>query len=161
MRRVGAVAAGALLLLGLGLPLRAMATPEADAREVAQLDLRLQSAVKNHDRAVIAEILADDMVLVTGKGKVYNKADHLQQAIEKDRIFEKQDEVAGTQQVRVYGNTAIVTALLWVKGKDGDGSQFDYKVWFSDTYARYPNGWKYVFGQSSLPLPEWKTRPTD
>jgi ketosteroid isomerase-like protein len=54
--------------------------------------------------------------------------------------------------VRVFGDTAVVTALLWIKGTSGD-TPFERKLWFSDTYVRTPQGWKYVFGQSSLPLP--------
>jgi hypothetical protein len=47
------------------------------------------------------------------------------------------------------------TALLWVKGKGTqDGKPFDYKLWFSDTCMRTSGGWRYVFGQASLPLPK-------
>jgi hypothetical protein len=46
-----------------------------------------------------------------------------------------------------------VTAKLWEKGAQ-DGKPFDYTVWFSDTYVRTATGWRYVFGQSSLPLPK-------
>jgi len=35
-----------------------------------------------------------------------------------------------------------------------DGKQFEYKLWFSDTYVRTTKGWQYVFGQSSIPLPQ-------
>lgn len=28
------------------------------------------------------------------------------------------------------------------------------KLWFSDTYIRTPAGWRYAFGQSSIPLPK-------
>lgn len=31
------------------------------------------------------------------------------------------------------------------------------KLWFSDTYVRSRSGWKYVFGQSSIPLPDGRT----
>ena len=55
--------------------------------------------------------------------------------------------------VRVWGDTAVITALLHIKGATREGKAFDYKLWFSDTYARTPAGWKYVFGQASLPLP--------
>ena len=53
----------------------------------------------------------------------------------------------------MWGDTAVVTALLWVKGAE-DGREFDYKLRFSDTYVRTPKGWRYVFGQASLPLPK-------
>ena len=63
-------------------------------------------------------------------------------------------EEPGTQKVRVFGDTAVVTALLWNKGtRDGGKTAFDYKLWFSDTYVRTPAGWRYVFGQASIPLP--------
>jgi hypothetical protein len=46
-----------------------------------------------------------------------------------------------------------VTALLRLKGTN-EGAPFDRRVWFSDTYVRTPDGWKYFFGQASLRLPD-------
>jgi hypothetical protein len=73
----------------------------------------------------------------------------------KDFEFEKQVEMPGTQAVRLFGNdTAIVTALLWLKGRRmSDQRTFEYKLWFSDTYVRTKDGWRYAFGQASLRLP--------
>jgi ketosteroid isomerase-like protein len=88
---------------------------------------------------------------VTGRGKAYTKADLLNDARNKRELYEHQEDTE--QTVRVFGNTAIVTAKLWEKGT-ADGKPFDYTVWFSDTYVRTPSGWRYVFGQSSLPLPQ-------
>ena len=122
-----------------------------DANTVAALDLRYQAAVKENDAATMDKILADDFVLVTGRGKVYDKADLLKAAREKQVIYEHQDEEAGSQKVRVWGDTAVVTAFLWVKTAQ-EGKPVDYKLWFSDTYVRSPTGWRYVFGQASLPL---------
>jgi putative component of toxin-antitoxin plasmid stabilization module len=66
-------------------------------------------------------------------------------------VYEHQEDTE--QTVRVWGDTAVITAKLWEKGTDNE-KPFDYAVWFSDTYVRTPSGWKYVFGQSSLPLPK-------
>jgi len=129
---------------------RSHASPQDDIRKVAALDTEYQAAVKNNDAATMDRILADDFVLVTGRGKTYTKADLLNSARNKDAIYEDQDEIE--QTVRVWGDTAVVTALLWVKGKS-DGKAFEYKLWFSDTYVRTPGGWRYVLGQASLPLP--------
>jgi len=134
-------------------PGKAAASPAADAKAVAALDTAFQLAVKRNDVAIIDRILGDGMVLVTGRGQVFTKAQHLEQA-KAGTTYEQQDEVEGTQQVRLHGDTAIVTALLWIKGTHQDGKTFDYKVWFSDTYIRTPTGWKYIFGQSSIPLPK-------
>ena len=127
----------------------AMAAPD-DRAAVAELDTRYQAAVKANDAAAMDAILADDFVLVTGTGKTFDKNDLLTSAREKSETYEHQEDTQ--QTVRVYGDTAVVTALLWVKGSHKDGA-FDYKLWFSDTYARTPKGWRYVFGQASTRMP--------
>jgi ketosteroid isomerase-like protein len=122
-----------------------------DQKTVAELDTEYQAAVKANDAATMDRILANDFVLVTGSGKVYTKADLLADARDGATQYEHQEDTE--QTVRVWGDTAVVTAKLWEKGSDR-GKPFDYAVWFSDTYVRTPSGWKYVFGQSSLPLPK-------
>ena len=141
------LAAGALLMTTSTLS----ASPQDDAKAVAVLDTEYQAAVKNNDATTMDRILADDFILVTGRGKVYNKADLLKSARDKEAVYEHQEDTE--QTVRVWGDTAVITALLWAKGIQ-EGKAFDYKLWFSDTYVRMPGGWRYVFGQASLPLPK-------
>ncbi len=129
------------------------ASPEEDAKAVAALDTKYQAAVKVNDAASMDQILADNFTLVTGRGAVFSKADLLDSARKKEVTYERQDEEPGTQKVRVWRDTAVVTALLWIKSAQG-GKPADYKLWFSDTYVRTPTGWRYVFGQASLPLPK-------
>ena len=122
-----------------------------DRRIVAGLDTEYQAAVKKNDAATMDRILADDFVLVTGSGKTYTKADLLNEAQSGHVVYEHQEDTA--QTVRIWGDTAVVTAKLWEKGTD-NGKPFDYTVWFSDTYVRTPTGWRYVFAQSSLQCPK-------
>ncbi len=138
-------AAGVLLVLAGAGP-----SAEDDRKIVAGLDTRYQAAVKNHDAATMDRVLADDFILVTGKGVVHTKAELLAEARSTDVVYEHQKDTQ--QTVRLWGSTAVVTALLWVKGTE-QGKAFDYKLWFSDTYVRTPGGWRYVFGQASIPLP--------
>jgi len=152
-----------LILIAVLLPSTAIklnASPEEDAKAVAALDTKYQAAVKANDAATMDQILADDFILVTGRGAVFSRADLLDSARKKAATYERQDEEPGTQTVRVWGNTIVVTALLWVKSVQG-GKPADYKLWFSDTYVRTPTGWRYIFGQASLPLPktELPTKP--
>jgi ketosteroid isomerase-like protein len=146
-----------LILITVAFPLAAPselnASPEEDAKAVAALDTKYQAAVKANDATAMDQILADDFVLVTGRGKVFSKADLLDSARKKEITYERQDEEPGSQKVRVWGDTAVVTALLWIKSVEG-GKPADYKLWFSDTYVRTPTGWRYAFGQASLPLPK-------
>ena len=125
------------------------ATPEQDRAAVAALDKKYQAAVKANEAATMDTILADDFVLVTGKGKTFTKADLLKAARDKSERYEHQED--SEQTVRVWGDTAVVTALLWIKYANKDGPA-DYKLWFSDTYARRNGEWRYVFGQASTRL---------
>jgi ketosteroid isomerase-like protein len=123
----------------------------ADMKIVADLDTQYQKAVEQNDAETMDKILADDFVLVTGLGKIYTKADLLADARSKRAIYEVQNDSRRT--VRVWGDTAIVTALLWAKGVE-DGKPFEYRLWFSDTYVKTGKGWRYVFAQASTRLTE-------
>src|SRR4029453_15758806 len=151
---------GAFLMiigLSLGAATDLNASAEEDAKTVAALDTKNQAAVKSNDAATMDQILADDFVLVNGRGKVSSKADLIESARKKEVTYDRQDEEPGTQKVRVWGETAVVTALLWIKSVQG-GNPADYKLWFSDTYVRTPPSWRYVFGQASLPSPKAESK---
>lgn len=126
---------------------------EADKRAIAALDTEYQAAVERNDADAMARILHEDFILVLGDGRTETRADLLASARDKHILYEKQVEDPGTQTVRVWGDTAVVTARLWLKGMR-DGKLIDRRLWFSDTYVRTPNGWRYAFGQASLALPE-------
>jgi ketosteroid isomerase-like protein len=132
----------------------ASAAPADDEKIVAQLDRDYQYAVKMNDAATIERIHADDMILVTGRGAVFRGKDIEERARKRVATYEQQDEVEGSQKVRVWGDTAVVTALLWIKGSEEGRGSFDYKLWFSDTYVRIGGRWRYAFGQASLALPK-------
>jgi ketosteroid isomerase-like protein len=131
---------------------RASASPADDLCIVAALDTEYQAAVKGNDAETMDRILADDFILVLGDGKIVTKRELLDEARSHRIEYEQQDEEAGSQTVRLWGDTAVVTAKLWVKGREGERS-FDRKLWFSDTYVRMHGGWRYVLGQASLALP--------
>jgi ketosteroid isomerase-like protein len=123
-----------------------------DRRIVADLDTAFQAAVKANDAAAMDRILHPEFILVLGDGRTESRADQLDEARGGRITWEHQEEDAGTQTVRVWGDTAVVTARLWIKGRK-DGVAFERRLWFSDTYVRTPGGWRYAFGQASLPLP--------
>jgi ketosteroid isomerase-like protein len=129
-----------------------LASVEQDRATVAALDTKYQEAVKRNDAATMGQILHEDFILVLGTGKTATRADLLNEARGGKIQYEKQDEDPGTQIVRMYGDTAIVTARLWLK-YTYEGKAFERRLWFSDTYVRTPQGWRYAFGQASLALP--------
>ena len=152
---VGTLAAG-ILAGAVVTPGNAMSatkpTIEEDRKAVADADTRYQAAVERNDAATIESIHHPEMTLVLSNGKVVTGTEIEQLAWEKARTFERQVEVDDSQVVRVWGDTAVVTAKLWLKGTRKNGEAFDYKLWFSDTYVRTPTGWRYYFGQAGAPL---------
>jgi ketosteroid isomerase-like protein len=118
---------------------------------IAALDTEYQRAVEQNDAATMDRILADDFVLVVGSGRVFTKDDLLEEARSGRMVYEYQRDEQ--QVVRVWGDTAVITALLSAKGTE-NGEPFAYRVWFSDTYVRMPDGWRYVLGQSGGRLPD-------
>jgi ketosteroid isomerase-like protein len=122
-----------------------------DQKALAKLDTDYQRAVERNDTNTMGRILAEDFILVLGDGTTYTKAELLKDAASGQTKYEHQ--VDSDRTIRVWGDTAVITAKLWVKGLE-DGKQVDYYQWFSDTYVRKPTGWSYVFGQASLALPK-------
>ncbi|MEA2236450.1 MAG: hypothetical protein QOC81_1174 [Thermoanaerobaculia bacterium] len=117
-----------------------------DQKAVAAIDTEYQAAVERNDAETMDRILAGDFVLIGSRGKVFTKADLLEEARSGRVVYEYQND--SEQTVRVWGDTAVITALLSAKGTE-DGEPFDYKLWFSDTYVRTPAGWSYVLGQAA------------
>jgi ketosteroid isomerase-like protein len=126
------------------------ASEAQDRQTLADLDTKYQKAVEQNDTKVMAEILADDFVLVEGDGKRSTKADLVNDANGGKTHYARQDDSMRT--VFVFGDTGVVTAKLRAKGIE-DGVKVDYSMWFTDVYVRAPNGWSYVYGQASLSLP--------
>jgi len=146
-RTTAAVAATALAL-------SAGAAQADDAATVAALDVQYQAAVKVNDAETMARILHPQMILVVGSGAVVTRDDLLNEARKRTTTYEIQDEAPGSQTVRMFGpDTAVVTAKLRLKYVTR-GKAFDRALWFSDTYVRTPDGWRYAFGQASLALPQ-------
>lgn len=131
----------------------------ADIAAIAAMDTAYQAAVERNDAAAMSEILHKDFILVLGDGSTFTRADLLKSAEDANVIYDAQVEDPGTQIVRLYGrDTATVTARLYLKGRYRkgykNGASIERRLWFTDTYVRTPEGWRYAFGQASLPLPE-------
>lgn len=117
---------------------------------VAALDTEFQAAVKRNASLTVDRLLPGDYVLVLPTGQVQTKADLVNDARRKTYVYTHQED--SHQVVRIWGSTAVLTALLWAEGTT-QGRHFDLKIWFSDTYACTPQGWRYVFGQVGSHIP--------
>jgi ketosteroid isomerase-like protein len=131
-------------------PAAVQASAPEDRQTLADLDTKYQKAVEQNDAKTMAEILADDFVLVEGDGKRSTKADLVNDAKSGKTHYVRQDDSERT--VAVFGDTGVVTARLRASGIE-DGVKVAYSQWFTDVYVRTPNGWRYVYAQASLSLP--------
>jgi ketosteroid isomerase-like protein len=122
-----------------------------DAAAIIELDRQYQDAVFRNDSGAIERLLPEDFALVTGRGKPVRKADLVKEARTQAARYERQHDTQ--QSVRFIGEIAVISALLHAKGREGR-KPFDYRLWFSDVYLCTPEGWRYSFAQSSIPLPE-------
>jgi ketosteroid isomerase-like protein len=141
----------AMAVITMSSPIPSSGSQAKDEAAVAALDIQYQEAVKKNDVSTMGRILADDFVLVTGRGQTQSKSDLLKESGSGSIIYEHQED--SNRTVRVWRDTAVVTALLWAKGTE-NGKSFDYKLWFSDVYLRTSTGWHYTFAQASLRLPQ-------
>ena len=143
-----------LLLLGMAIATarNAAASVEDDKKTVAALDTEYQAAVERNDAKTMHRIHHENMILVVSSGAVQTGASLEKAAADKLYTWEHQVEVDDSQVVRLSGDTAVVTAKLWLKGTKAGGKTLDFKLWFSDTYIRTPGGWRYFFGQAGAPL---------
>jgi len=134
----------------LGLSSAALAAGTQCRNNVAALDSEFQAAVKRNDVATIDRLLPADYILVSDTGEVSTKSDLVSEARAKSYRYSHQED--SRQTVRVWGDTAVLTALLWAEGTTR-GRHFNVRVWFSDTYECTPRGWRYVFAQVGTHIP--------
>lgn len=139
----------ALSMVGISSTALAAGAPVC-RNDVAALDTEFQAAVKRNDVAAVDRLLPSDYILVSATGDIQTKTDLVNDARQKKYVYTHQED--SRQTVRMWGNTAVLTALLWAQGTT-EGKHFDVKVWFSDTYVCTPRGWRYVFAQVGNHVP--------
>ena len=132
-------------LLILALLASSASSHAACSNDVERLDIEFQAATGKKDVAAIDRMLPDDYVLITSKGQLETKADLLAEARDPKVVYTHQEDSQRT--VRIWSDTAIITAVLWAAGTE-DGKPFDYRLWFSDVYLCTAKGWRYTFGQA-------------
>jgi ketosteroid isomerase-like protein len=117
-------------------PLRNMAE-----QEIRQLNREFDEAERQRDFAAIERTLADDFIWTTFGGSVFNRAEtgeHLRSGDSRYELYQSEDV-----RVRVYGNTAVVTARLLRRGgnrKRDLSGEFRY----TRVYVNQAGSWRMV-----------------
>jgi ketosteroid isomerase-like protein len=115
-------------------------------REVLELERRTKDAMIHSEAAFTERSLADDYVAIGPLGNVITKAEAVAARKTSQLHYDSVDfsEVA----VRVYGDTAIVTARAEVKGTDL-GQDFSGPYRFTRVWVKHNGEWKTVSYQAT------------
>ena len=150
-RRSVTVAAGIVFLIfGSTLRLHTQGIAVAstsEEQEVRDANRALAEAVRSGDVAALDRLFASDVMFVGGDGRVWNKADRLDDYRSRNRV--RTAERVEEPNVRVFGNTAIVAFAGWVEGQR-DGRPVESRNYLTRVFLRRDGRWQLVHQQSAL-----------
>jgi len=113
-------------------------------KEIQDLERQWPQAAKKQDVAPLQSLLADDYTLTNPVGQIVPKAVFVEKI--KDGSFKIESMEYSDLKVRVYGDAAVVTGRLALKGNwEGTDVSGDYAI--TDTFVKLAGKWREVAGQ--------------
>ena len=120
--------------------------PESDAEKVVleTEKQRFEAQVKK-DYAMLDRVLADDLVYNHSNGNTDTKQSYIQSIRDGKSKYDSIE--SQEQEVRVYGNTAIINGKCLIKATN-NGETINTTLKYTDVYVRKGNQWQMVTWQS-------------
>lgn len=115
-----------------------------DQETLLKLEKEFEEAVVSNDAAAIGRLLADDWIIVGPDGRIIDKSRFLE--VIKSGALSHEKMESEDLRVRIYDNTAIVTALTTSKGKFM-GQEFTSLERATDIFVKQNDRWQCVFTQ--------------
>jgi uncharacterized protein (TIGR02246 family) len=136
------------LVLSLLVPLVPMARADeaADKEQIRDLEKQCVAALLKGDPAPLAEIFAEDWVVVDEAGDVHKRDDIFEELKSGELKFYAYD--LGEMDVRLAGDTAVVIGHGHPRGKF-KGEFFEQNELFTDTFARVGGKWRCLVSHST------------
>ena len=113
-------------------------------QQLKQMEDDWQKAIKNKEAAPLKGIIAEDWAGTDDKGKLLNKEPYISQTTSNPDAIESTENF--DMQVRVYGNTAVVTGGLTEKGTRNGTAYTDTYRW-TDVFVKRGGHWQAVVSQ--------------
>ena len=124
---------------------------ESAKSKVVALEQLWNQAYKSGDKKALDSILDDGIVLVNDDGSVQSKAEFLASVKpSKESVAQQQQVAPESLNVHVYGNVAIATGVMRVKGVEG-GKAYTRRERFVDTWLLRGGNWVCV-GTDATPV---------
>jgi ketosteroid isomerase-like protein len=120
-------------------------------QQLKQMEDDWQKATRTKDAATLRRIIAEDWVATDDQGKALNREQYLSQTTANPDVIQSNENFE--MQVRVYGNTAVVTGGLTVRGTRNGTAFIDTYRW-TDVFVKRGGHWQAVVSQwAKLPNP--------
>ncbi len=117
--------------------------PLDDAGQLLYMEMEWSDADQRGDAAWFERNLAEDFYGVNSRtGKLNTKADDV--ADIKNRKDKIDSAVASDMQVRVEGNTGMVTGIYHMKGRDEKGQPIDRRIRYTDIFVKKDGRWQAI-----------------
>lgn len=121
--------------------------PEALRQQVLDLERQAREATLKRDPEFSERTLSDDYVAITPLGQVINKSDTVSARRSGQLRYESID--ISEMVVRLYGNTAVVTARAEVRGRDL-GEEFNGPYRYTRVWVKRNGRWQTVSYQATV-----------
>ncbi len=112
--------------------------------ELLKIEKDFSRAIVANDAEAIGRFLADEWIIVDPDGAIIDKMRFLE--VIKSGALTHELMESDNASVRVYGNTAIITALTTAKGKFG-GQPFTTHERSTDVFVKQQGRWQCVLSQ--------------
>ena len=107
--------------------------------EILRLEKEFSQAIVKNDAEAVGRFLADDWIIIDPDGGIIDRARFL--GVIKSGVLIHEMMESDDTRVRIYGNAAIVTALVTTKGKF-NGQAFTSRERATDVFVKQSGRWQ-------------------
>jgi ketosteroid isomerase-like protein len=118
----------------------------SNAQAPLQLENRWTTALVKRDAHTFDQLLAPGFVY-TENAAVMSRDDVIKSVTGADRVEWARNE---GMKLHDFGNVHVITGVLHLRGKSGDGKSFDRRYQFTDTWRRQNGRWQIIAAQDYL-----------
>jgi ketosteroid isomerase-like protein len=126
------------------LPVDRLAQEQQMQEEILSLEKEFERAIVSNDAEAIGQVLAEDWIIIDPDGRVIDKSRFLE-AISSGKLSHQAMD-SHDVRVRVYGQSACVTALTTTRGKFM-GQEFTSQERATDMFVQKDGRWQCVVSQ--------------
>src|SRR5712692_4274499 len=144
--RISLLVAASLAVLALDFAV-AQNNPDALASKVLALEKKWNDVYKRSDIAAMDSLLADDFIITVEDGSTFSKPGYI--AHNGDSAVHVTTSDMSDLQVRMHGNTAVVTGAYHEKGTE-KGKPYEYHDRFTDVWMNVNGRWQVIVSHYSL-----------